>query len=149
MPMTTEAKPAAQSGDRVRVAYVGRFADGTVFDSSEGHEPLEFTIGAGEVIAGFDVAVSGLRPGERRTVAIPPEQGYGLHLPEMGAEVERHLIPDDHQLAIGNFLGVSAANGASFEVQIVALNETTVRLDANHPLAGKVLHFDVQLLEIV
>ena len=147
--MTTGAGQAAQSGDRVRVTYVGRFADGTTFDSSEGHEPLEFTIGAGEVIAGFDTAVCGLLPGESRSVAIPPEQGYGVHQPEMVAEVERRLIPDDHLLAVGNFLRVSAANGADFEVQVVALDDTAVRLDANHPLAGKVLHFDVQLLEIV
>jgi FKBP-type peptidyl-prolyl cis-trans isomerase 2 len=147
--MTSEIKRAAQAGDRVRVSYVGRFADGLVFDSSEGHTPLEFTLGAGEVITGFDDAVKGLSPGESRSVEISPEQGYGLHLPEMVAEVERRMIPDDHQLAIGNFLEVSAENGATFEVQVVALTETTVQLDANHPLAGKVLHFDVRLLEFV
>jgi FKBP-type peptidyl-prolyl cis-trans isomerase 2 len=148
--MTADAqKRAAQDGDRVCVSYVGRFADGTVFDSSEGNPPLEFTIGAGEVIAGFDAAVTGLLPGESRAVTIAPEQGYGLHLPEMVAEVERCKIPNDHQLAIGNFLEVTAPNGASFEVRIVGLTETMVQLDANHPLAGKVLHFDVQLLEFV
>jgi len=145
--MALPANHAAQAGDRVRVSYVGQFADGTVFDSSEGHAPLEFTIGAGEVIAGFDEAVKGLLAGERRSVAIPPEQGYGLHLPEMVAEFERRLIPDDHLLAIGNFLEVSAANGAAFEVQVVGLTDSTVRLDANHPLAGKTLHFDVVLLD--
>ena len=147
--MTAGSQKRAQDGDRVRVSYVGRFADGTVFDSSEGQAPLEFTLGASEVIAGFDAAVTGLLPGERRSVEIAPEQGYGLHLPEMVAEVERRMIPNDHQLAIGNFLEVTAANGAAFEVQIVGLTETMVQLDANHPLAGKVLHFDVQLLEFV
>jgi FKBP-type peptidyl-prolyl cis-trans isomerase 2 len=145
--VSSDTRKQAQSGDRVRVSYVGRFADGTVFDSSEGQAPLEFTIGAGEVIAGFDAAVTGLLPGDSRSVEIPPEQGYGLHLPEMVAEVERRMIPDDHQLAIGNFLEVRAANGATFEVRVVALNDKTVHLDANHPLAGKVLHFEVQLLE--
>ncbi len=147
--MTTDNRKQAQDGDRVRVSYVGRFADGTVFDSSEGRDPLEFTIGAAEVIAGFDEAVRGLMPGDSRSVEIPPEQGYGLHLPEMVAEVERRMIPDDDQLAIGNFLEVRAANGATFEVRVAALTETTVHLDANHPLAGKVLHFEVQLLEFV
>lgn len=147
--MTTDNRKQAQDGDRVRVSYVGRFADGTVFDSSEGQDPLEFTIGAAEVIAGFDEAVRGLMPGDSRSVEIPPEQGYGLHLSEMVAEVERRMIPDDHQLAIGNFLEVRAANGATFEVRVAALTETTVHLDANHPLAGKVLHFEVQLLEFV
>lgn len=147
--MTAGSQKRAQEGDRVRVSYVGRFVDGTVFDSSEGQTPLEFTIGASEVIAGFDAAVAGLLPGESRSVEIAPEQGYGLHLPEMVAEVERRMIPNDQQLAIGNFLEVTAANGTAFEVQIVGLTETMVQLDANHPLAGKVLHFDVQLLEFV
>ena len=147
MPADTQQK--AKAGDRVRVNYVGRFADGTVFDSSEGHEPLEFTIGVGEVIAGFDRAVAGLLVGERRSVEVPPEDGYGVHLPEMVAEVERRMIPDDHQLVVGNFLEVKMENGEAFEVCIAGLSETTVQLDANHPLAGKVLLFEVQLLEFV
>lgn len=147
--MTAGAQKQAQNGDRVRVTYVGRFADGTVFDSSDGHEPLEFTVGGGEVIAGFDAAVTGLLVGERRAVEVAPEDGYGVHLPEMVAEVERRMIPDDHQLAVGNFLEVRMENGGAFEVRIAGLTETTVQLDANHPLAGKVLHFEVQLLEFV
>ena len=147
--MTAGAQKQAQDGDRVRVTYVGRFADGTVFDSSDGHEPLEFTVGGGEVIAGFDAAVTGLLVGERRAVEVAPEDGYGVHLPEMVAEVERRMIPDDHQLAVGNFLEVRMENGAAFEVRIAGLTETTVQLDANHPLAGKVLHFEVELLEFV
>jgi len=147
--MEASEQKRAQDGDRVRVSYTGKFADGTIFDSSAGNPPLEFTIGAGEVIAGFDDAVRGLLQGENRSVEISPEQGYGLHLPEMVAEIERRMIPEDHQLEIGNFLEVRAENGATFEVRIVALTETTVQLDANHPLAGKVLHFDIQLLEFV
>jgi peptidylprolyl isomerase len=147
--MTAGAQKQAREGDRVRVTYVGRFADGTVFDSSDGHEPLEFTVGGGEVIAGFDAAVTGLLVGERRTVEVAPEDGYGVHLPEMVAEVERRMIPDDHQLAVGNFLEVRMENGGAFEVRIAGLTETTVQLDANHPLAGKVLHFEVELLEFV
>ena len=140
---------AAQSGDRVRVAYTGRFEDGSVFDSSEGNPPLEFTLGAGEVIPGFDSAVTGLKSGESRTVAIAPEDGYGLHLPEMVAEVERRQIPDDHLLVVGNYLEVSAPNGATFEVRIAALTDSTVSLDGNHPLAGKTLNFEITLIEFV
>jgi peptidylprolyl isomerase len=147
--MTAGAQKRARNGDRVRVTYVGRFADGTVFDSSEGHEPLEFTVGGGEVIAGFDAAVTGLLVGERRSMEVAPEDGYGVHLPEMVAEVERRLIPDEHQLAVGNFLEVRMENGEAFEVRIAGLTETTVQLDANHPLAGKALHFEVQILEFV
>jgi len=133
----------------VRVNYVGRFTDGTVFDSSEGHEPLEFTIGAGEVIAGFDQAVLGLLAGESRTVAVMPEDGYGEHLPEMIMEVSRSQIPDDHLLAVGNYLQVSAPNGPSFEMRVAELDATSVKLDGNHPLAGKTLHFEVQLVSFV
>lgn len=145
----TGVQRAAGEGDRVRVTYVGRFADGTVFDSSEGNPPLEFTIGAGEVIPGFDAAVRGLRPGESRSVQIPPEEGYGVHLEEMVAEVDRRMIPDNEGLALGHFLEVGAPNGETFEVCVVGLSETLVRLDANHPLAGKVLHFAIELREIV
>lgn len=140
---------AAQSGDRVKVAYTGRFDDGSVFDSSEGQPPLEFTIGTGEVIAGFDSAVLGLKTGESRTIDIAPEDGYGVHLPEMVAEVERRQIPDDHLLEIGNYLEVSAPNGARFEVRIAGLTDTHVSLDGNHPLAGKTLNFEIRLLEFV
>lgn len=139
----------AKRGDRVRVNYIGRFTDGTVFDSSEGHEPLEFTIGASEVIAGFDRAVIGLAAGESRTVEVPPEEGYGAHLTEMMVEVGRQQIPDDHLLAIGNFLQVSTPDGTSFEMRVAELTAQTVRLDGNHPLAGKTLCFEVQLLTIV
>src|SRR5512139_2083228 len=109
--MSGEVQQQAKTGDRVRVNYVGRFVDGTIFDSSEGHEPLEFTIGAGEVIAGFDRAVIGLLAGESCTVDVAPEDGYGMHVPEMMVEVGRSQIPDDHLLAVGNYLQVSAPNG--------------------------------------
>jgi peptidylprolyl isomerase len=147
--MNRAIQQQARHGDRVRVNYVGRFSDGTVFDSSEGHEPLEFTIGAGEVIAGFERGVVGLLAGETRTVEVAPEDGYGAHLPEMIVEVGRSQIPDDHLLTVGNFLEVTVANGASFEMRVAELTATTVKLDGNHPLAGKTLNFEIQLLEFV
>jgi len=147
--MSVAIQQQARHGDRVRVNYVGRFIDGTVFDSSAGQPPLEFTIGAGEVIAGFERGVVGLLAGQSRMIEVPPEDGYGAHLPEMVVEVGRSQIPDDHLLAVGNFLEVSVANGASFEMRVAELTATTVKLDGNHPLAGKTLNFEIELLGFV
>lgn len=146
----TECQPrSVKVGDQVRVNYVGRFEDGSVFDSSEGHEPLEFTVGAEQVIPGFDSAVIGMKPGESCQVVIAPKDGYGVHIPEMVAEIERQQIPNHEQLVIGNMLEVGLENGQTIEVQIVELSEKTVVLDGNHPLAGKSLHFEIELLEFV
>jgi len=144
--MSSGLERAVGVGDHVRVNYTGRFENGSVFDSSEGHEPLEFTVGAEEVIAGFDRAVIGLKPGERCQVIIPPADGYGEHIPEMVAEVERHLIPNNEQLVLGSMLEVSMENGQSLEVQVVELSGESVVLDGNHPLAGKELHFEIEVL---
>lgn len=146
--MTAGGVRAVRPGDRVRVNYTGRFADGTVFDSSEGNDPLEFTVGADEVISGFDAAVVGMQPEQTRSVTVLPEEAYGPHVEEMVAEVERQLIPDDERLQVGGFLEVTLEDGQTLEVQVVALDETTATLDANHPLAGKTLEFDIELLSI-
>jgi len=145
--MSAPDERVVAEGDQVRVNYVGRFADGSIFDSSAGHEPLEFTVGAGQVIDGFDQAVIGLKPGESRKVVVAPEDGYGAHLPEMVAEVERHLIPDHEKLMLGSMLEVSLEDGQSLEVQIVEISDESVVLDGNHPLAGKELHFEIEMLE--
>lgn len=145
--MSSAQTRAVAAGDQVRVNYVGRFADGAIFDSSEGREPLEFTVGANQVIAGFDRAVLGLRPGESCQVVVSPEEGYGVHMPEMVAEVERQLIPNHEQLVLGSMLEVCLEDGQSLEVQVVELSEQAVVLDGNHPLAGKELHFEIALLE--
>ena len=136
-------------GDQIRVNYVGRFEGGAIFDSSEGHEPLEFTVGSEQVIAGFDRAVTGLKPGESCNVVVTPEEGYGVHVPEMVAEVDRHLIPDNEKLILGSMLEVCMEDGQTLEVQVVELSDTTVVLDGNHPLAGKELHFEIEMLEFV
>jgi peptidylprolyl isomerase len=134
-------------GDQIRVNYVGRFENGSIFDSSEGRDPLEFTVGEAQVIAGFDQAVVGLKPGESCTVAVVPEEGYGAHVPEMVAEVERHLIPDSEKLVLGSMLEVGLEDGQTLEVQVVELSDDLVVLDGNHPLAGKDLHFEIEMLE--
>lgn len=138
----------AKKGDLVKVHYTGKLEDGTEFDSSVEKEPLEFTIGNGEVIPGFELAVSGMSPGESKTVTIPSEQAYGPHQEGMVAVLERKDVPADLELTVGNQLEVSQEGGDSFLVLVTELSETTVTLDANHPLAGKPLVFEITLLEV-
>lgn len=147
--MSAQKDRSVATGDQIRVNYVGRFEDGSTFDSSEGREPLEFTVGAEQVIAGFDRAVVGLKPGESCNVVIAPEDGYGVHVAEMIAEVDRHLIPDSEKLVLGSMLEMGLADGQTLEVQVVELSDTVVTLDGNHPLAGKELHFEIEMLEFV
>jgi len=147
--MSETAARAVRTGDRVKLYYVGCFEDGTQFDSSEGRAPLVFTVGAGEVIPGFDKGVIGMKCCERRSVKVAPEEGYGLHMSDMVVEIERYMIPDDDRLSVGSFLEASMEDGRSLEVQVVKLTESTVVLDGNHPLAGKTLHFEIDLLGFV
>lgn len=145
--MSAQQERTVVIGDQIRVSYVGRFENGSVFDSSEGRDPLEFTVGEEQVIAGFDRAVVGLKPGESCKVTVAPEDGYGEHVPEMVAEVERHLIPDNDKLVLGSMLEVGLEDGQTLEVQVVELSDELVVLDGNHPLAGKELHFEIEMLE--
>jgi peptidylprolyl isomerase len=145
--MSGQVERVVAAGDLIRVNYVGRFENGAMFDSSEGRDPLEFTVGAEQVIPGFDQAVVGLKPGESCRVVVAPEDGYGAHVPEMVAEVERHLIPESEKLVLGSMLEVSLEDGQALEVQVVELSDKAVVLDGNHPLAGKELHFEIEMLE--
>ena len=147
--MSDQKDRSVATGDQIRVNYVGRFENGSTFDSSEGREPLEFTVGAEQVIPGFDQAVVGLKPGEACKIVVAPEDGYGAHVPEMLAEVERHLIPDSEKLVLGSMLEVGLEDGQTLEVQVVELSDAVVTLDGNHPLAGKELHFEIEMLEFV
>lgn len=139
---------AAKNGDQVTVRYVGTFEDGVVFDTSEGQEALEFTIGQQEVIPGFDQAVVGMKAGEIKTVTVSADQAYGPLQEDLVAELERKDLPADIELVVGNYLEVSQDDGSTFSVRISDLTETTVTLDANHPLAGKELTFEINLVEI-
>jgi peptidylprolyl isomerase len=139
---------SAQKGDSVKVFYSGRLADGTVFDSSEGNDPLAFTLGCKEVIRGFEQAVLGMLPGESKTVTLAVDQAYGPHLPEKVAEVTREDVPAHIDLVVGNHLELTKEDGEPFAVLISALSDTLVTLDGNHPLAGCDLTFEINLLEI-
>ncbi|HEV2148204.1 MAG TPA: peptidylprolyl isomerase [Longimicrobiaceae bacterium] len=138
----------AKSGDTVRVHYTGRLDDGTVFDSSQGREPLEFTLGAQQVIPGFEQAVDGLSPGEERTVEIPADRAYGPRRDEMMLTVGRDQFPPEVQPEVGQQLQMSQGEQVAV-VTVAEVSDTDVTLDANHPLAGKDLTFDVRLVDIV
>jgi peptidylprolyl isomerase len=144
----------AKNGDSVTVHYTGRLTDGTVFDSSEGegcgceHEPLSFTIGHGEVIPGFEQAVIGMSIGESRTVTIPVDEAYGERSEQMVAVIDKGNLPTGMTPAIGQQLEVSQENGQTFPVIVCEVTDDKVTLDANHPLAGHDLTFDIRLLTI-
>jgi len=139
----------AQVGDMVKVHYTGRLTDGTTFDTSLERDPLEFTLGEGELIAGFEQAVLGMAAGESKTTTIPAAQAYGPHHAERVIDVERHHLPSDLQPEIGQQLQMTRPDGTTLSVIITTVTETQVTLDANHPLAGQDLIFDITLVEIL
>ena len=139
----------AQVGDMVKVHYTGRLTDGTTFDTSLERDPLEFTLGEGELIAGFEQAVLGMAAGESKTTTIPADQAYGPHHAERVIDVERHHLPSDLQPEIGQQLQMTRPDGTTLSVMITTVTETQVTLDANHPLAGQDLIFDITLVEIL
>ncbi len=139
----------AKNGDKVRVHYTGRLDDGEVFDSSAQRDPLEFTIGSGEVIPGFDSAVTGMSPGQSKTVVLEPANAYGDYNAEMVHHVSRSQLPEDVELEPGMMVQASQGENETMLLTIKEITEKTITLDANHPLAGKELTFDIQLVEIV
>ncbi len=141
------AKP--QHGNTVKIHYAGRLTDGTEFDSSHGREPLEFTIGASQVIAGFENAVLNLDPGEMVTVTIPPEEGYGHSREEMIAVIPSSQFPEHITIEVGNQFQIMLPDGRALTAAITDIEGDRVTVDANHHLAGKDLVFDIQLVEIV
>jgi peptidylprolyl isomerase len=136
-----------ESGDLVRVHYTGLLEDDSVFDSSEGREPLAFEAGAGDVIKGFDEAVLGMRPGETRRVVIPPEEGYGPWRGELLLQVERAAAGEQEALP-GMVVQVQGPEEEQVEGIVTEVGDETVTLDLNHPLAGKVLTFDITLIAV-
>jgi peptidylprolyl isomerase len=139
----------AQQGDKVKVHYHGTLRTGETFDSSEGREPLEFTVGSGQVIKGFDEGVKGMSVGEKKTVEIPVGDAYGEKSQDLIIEFPKEQFPADMTPEIGQQLMMSNGSGQSFPVIIKEVKEDSVLLDANHPLAGQELVFDIELVEIV
>ncbi len=140
---------AAKKGDIVKVHYTGKLDTGVPFDSSIGAEPLEFELGSGKLIPGFEEAVIGMNPGESKTVKIPPEKAYGRYREDRVINVDKKDLPEDIKPEVGMVLEVCSPNGQVIPVQITDMDENTVTLDANHPLSEQTLTFDIQLLEIV
>ena len=138
----------AQAGNVVKVHYTGKLEDGTVFDSSEGREPLEFTLGSGQVIEGFDQAVTGMSVGETRSAHIPADEAYGQRRDDLMLEVDRQQIPEGIDLEVGTQLQLQQQDGRAVPVTVAELGSDSVTLDANHPLAGKDLIFDLELVAV-
>ena len=138
----------ATVGDTVSVHYTGTLEDGTQFDSSRGKDPLTFTIGAGQMIAGFDNAVRGMKVGEIKTVTLPPEEAYGEHRSDLVVVLSRDQFPQEMTLTIGQRVPMQSSSGQQFMATIIEIGTSTVTIDANHELAGKSLIFEIELVSI-
>ena len=137
-----------REGDRVHVHYTGRLRDGQVFDSSEGGEPLEFQVGTGEVIKGFDDGVRGMSVGEQRTLEIAPAEAYGERVDALTREIPRDGINLDQEPTVGMNFELQLGDGNHIPITVTGVTESHITLDANHPLAGETLVFDITLVEI-
>ncbi|MCO6496217.1 MAG: peptidylprolyl isomerase [Chitinophagaceae bacterium] len=138
----------AKNGDKVKVHYTGRLTNGEQFDSSVGREPLAFTVGAGQMIKGFDSAIPGMEEGEKKTITIAPEDAYGPVNEEAIIEFPLKNIPDSLEIAVGMQLQLQSSAGYPVPVVVKEIREDVAVLDANHRLAGKELIFDIELVEI-
>ena len=139
----------AKQGDKVKVHYTGKLLNGEQFDSSTGREPLEFTVGAGQMIKGFDEAIPGMGIGDKKTINIAPENAYGEKIQDAIIEFPKENIPADMKLEIGMQLQLRNQEGQPIPVTITEIKDDVIILDANHMLAGKELIFDIELVEIV
>lgn len=139
----------AKSGDTVRIHYTGTLDDGTQFDSSAGREPLQFALGGGEVIPGFDSAVTGMAVGENKTVTIPPGDAYGQRHEQLVQQVSRSALPEEMEPTIGMQLQSQSPDGQIMNLVVTEVADDTITVDANHPLSGQDLTFDIELVEIV
>lgn len=138
----------AEHGDTVQVHYTGRLDDGSVFDSSRENEPLEFELGSGRVIPGFESAVEGMSVGESMEVELPPDEAYGERRDDLVMPVTRDQLPEDLDPEVGDALEVQLGSGERTTATVVEADDSSVTLDLNHPLAGRTLNFEVELLDI-
>ncbi len=138
----------AKDGDKVKVHYNGKLRSGETFDSSEGRDPLEFTVGTGQVIKGFDDGVKGMKVGDKKTVEIPVADAYGEKNKEMMIEFPLTQFPPEMKPEVGMQLMMNNGEGQQFPVTVTEVKEESVVLDANHPLAGQELVFDIELMDL-
>ncbi|NIO16577.1 MAG: peptidylprolyl isomerase [Deltaproteobacteria bacterium] len=140
--------PKAKNGDAATVHYTGSLDDGTVFDSSKDREPLQFVIGEGTLIPGFEEAVIGMAPGDTKKVTLSADEAYGPHRAELTVQVEKKQFPPDINPQVGQHLQIPQPDGQVVNVRVTGLDDASVTLDANHPLAGEDLTFQIDLLEL-
>jgi peptidylprolyl isomerase len=138
-----------KAGDTVKIHYTGKLEDGTVFATSRNDQPMEFTVGAAEIIPGLQEAVIGMSVGQTRTQLIPPERAYGPYHEQMTATLDRKMAPPELEIGVGVSLRVKHADGHESDVTVTELSETKMTVDGNHPLAGKNLLLEIELLDIV
>lgn len=138
----------AKAGDTVKVHYRGELSDGTVFDQSTGRDPLEFTLGSGQVIPGFDKAITGMTAGEKKTVNIPAVDAYGPHREEQILTLKRDQLPPGVDVEVGQAVELTDDRGQSWPVRVAEVTPDTITLDANHELAGEDLTFHLELVSI-
>lgn len=143
------AKKTVQEGGTVKVHYTGKLKDGSIFDSSTERGPMEVTLGQGKLIPGFEKALIGMIEGETKTVTIPVDQAYGPHRDELVKKIDREKLPPGQEPEVGQMLYSRDPQGRNIPLKIVEVDEANVTLDANHPLAGKDLIFDLEVVEIV
>ncbi|MEJ2727601.1 MAG: peptidylprolyl isomerase [Deltaproteobacteria bacterium] len=139
----------AKPGDTVKIHFTGKMQDDTVVETSQHRGPLEFKIGEGDVISGLEQGIIGMQVGDKKTLTISPQEAFGLPRQELMVDLNKEDIPEGIRLAVGVHLNIQASDGQTFKVKVVDVKEDTVTLDANHPLAGVTLIFDVELIEIV
>ena len=140
---------AAKKGDKVKVEYEGKLEDGTVFDSSDKHdEPLEFVVGAGEIIRGFDDAIIGMKIGDEKEIKIPPEEAYGQYNPELVKEIPKDMFQCEQEIQVGMIFLLNTPDGRQIPVRVSDVKDENITIDLNPPLAGKTLVFKIKLLAI-
>lgn len=146
--MTASPQKAADVGDTVKVHYTGRLVDGTEFDSSRGAEPLEVSLGEGQTIAGFEQAILGMVLGEQKSVTIPCDEAYGDRNESLTQTLPRSALPDDMELTVGLMLSARSPEGQTINFTVASFDDESLTVDGNHPLAGKDLIFDLELVEL-
>lgn len=137
-----------KSGDTVKIHYTGSLDNGTEFDSSAGQEPLQFTVGTGQLIPGLDKAVEGMTVGEKKTVNVEPDEAYGPRQDQMVSEVPKSALPTHIEPEVGMGLQTKSQDGQDLQLTVTEVGEETITVDANHPLAGKPLNFEIELMQI-
>ena len=138
----------AKSGDTVKIHFTGKLQDETVIETSKDRDPLEFKIGDGNVIPGLEQGVIGMAAGDKKTIAISPEDAFGQPQEDLLVDINKSEFPKDVELKAGAYLNIESSDGKEFKAKVVEIKEEMVTLDANHPLAGATINYDVELIEI-